>query len=278
MAASEKIHVLHVDDDPDTLAVTGRYLEEHDALVVETEADPVAGLQQVQSFDCVVLDYKMDAMDGLEFLREVRRDHDVPVIFFTGMGSEEIASEAIAAGVTDYLRKSANTEQYDILANRIEYLVGKQRAENAAAAAETRVRRVYERITVPFFAVDDDWQFTYLNDNAESLFEMDETAILGRSLWEQFPALCESATEHCLRGAAADEEFAVCAAELHSVDRHVDLHVYSDDTGLSVFVDDLTEAREREAELESLREELEMTESQFRVLREKLSRPASAFR
>lgn len=246
--------------------------------VIETETDPVAGLERVGDYDCVVLDYKMDEMDGLEFLRELRTDNDMPVIFFTGMGSEDIASEAIAAGVTDYLRKSTNQQQYDILANRIENLVGKQRAEAVAAAADERIRAVYERITVAFFAVDDHWQFTYLNDHAESLFEADETALLGRSMWEQFPELRESETERCLRAAADEGEFALFEAELTSVDRHVDLHVYSDDTGMSIFVDDLTEVRDREAELESLREGLEMTESQFRVLRSKLSRPASAFR
>lgn len=42
---------------------------------------------------------------------------------FTGKGSEEVASEAISAGVSDHLQKESGTDQYAILANRIENLV-----------------------------------------------------------------------------------------------------------------------------------------------------------
>ena len=41
------------------------------------------------------------------------------MILFTGKGSEEIASEAVSAGVTDSLQKQSGTEQYEVLVNRI---------------------------------------------------------------------------------------------------------------------------------------------------------------
>lgn len=62
----------------------------------------------------------MPGMNGIEFLESVRAiDEDLPFILFTGKGSEEVASEAISAGVTDYLQKQSGTDQYTILANRI---------------------------------------------------------------------------------------------------------------------------------------------------------------
>ncbi len=52
--------------------------------------------------------------DGIEFLEAVREGHrDLPFILYTGKGSEEVASDAISAGVTDYLQKGSGTDQYN---------------------------------------------------------------------------------------------------------------------------------------------------------------------
>jgi PAS domain S-box-containing protein len=72
----------------------------------------------------------MPTQNGLEFLQVVRNTHsELPFILFTGKGSEEIASEAISVGVTDYLQKRG-TEQYDRLATRIQHAVAEYQTEH----------------------------------------------------------------------------------------------------------------------------------------------------
>lgn len=278
MSSPNPIRVLHVDDDADFLEVTKQYLEQNERLSVETEADPVAGLERAPEFDCVIIDYKMGKVDGLTFLKELRESHSMPVLFFTGAGSEEVASEAIGLGVTDYLQKSMSLEDFQILANRLEIFVDKQRAEQAAAAADQQVRDVYERITVAFFAVDEEWQFSFLNDPAEALFGVDESEVLGRTLWETFPELQGSDAETHIRASIAEQQPGSCEAELPSLEKYVAMHAYPDESGVSMFVEDITELRKQEAELEELRSELEITEEQFRTLRQKVDRVPSPFR
>ncbi|MFP4126306.1 MAG: DUF1178 family protein, partial [Alphaproteobacteria bacterium] len=58
---------------------------------------------------------------------------------YTGRGSEEIASEAISAGVTDYLQKETGTDQYEVLAKRVENAIDQHRAE-------VELRRTREKI------------------------------------------------------------------------------------------------------------------------------------
>ena len=127
------VRVLHVDDEPDFAELVTTFLERTDeAIEVVTEGDVDAALSRLSSaaIDCVVSDYQMPGRDGLDLLESVRAaDPDLPFILFTGKGSEEIASEAISAGVTDYLQKGSGSDQFDILANRISNAVSRYRAE-----------------------------------------------------------------------------------------------------------------------------------------------------
>ena len=137
---SEPVRVLHVDDDGAFSDLTATMLErENGRFVVETAGGADEGLERLtdRDIECIVSDYEMPGTDGLAFLDAVREDHpDLPFILFTGKGSEAVASEAIARGATDYLRKRTGSEQYELLANRIENGVEQYRAARRAAALD----------------------------------------------------------------------------------------------------------------------------------------------
>jgi len=144
-----EIRVLHVDDDPDLADLVSTFLEhEDDRFEVETATSADAGLDRLTraEFDCLVSDYDMPGQDGIAFLERVRADYpDLPFILYTGKGSEEVASDAISAGVTDYLQKGGGTDQYAVLANRIINAVEHYRSQHALARRNEELRR-YERM------------------------------------------------------------------------------------------------------------------------------------
>ncbi|QSX00943.1 bacterio-opsin activator domain-containing protein [Haloterrigena alkaliphila] len=142
---TKPITVLIVDNEPGFADLAGEMLErEREAIVAETATDAEAALASIdeRSIDCIVSDYEMPKMTGLELLERVREDDpDLPFILFTGRGSEEIASEAIAAGVTQYLQKESGEEQYALLANQITNAVSQYRTETELRESERRYER-----------------------------------------------------------------------------------------------------------------------------------------
>jgi PAS domain S-box-containing protein len=91
-----------------------------------------------------VSDHDTPGQNGIEFLRTVREEYpDLPFVLFTGKGSEEVASDALSAGATDYFRKEA--DRYTVLANRILNAVESYRSQRAAIERNRKLRR-YERM------------------------------------------------------------------------------------------------------------------------------------
>ena len=139
----EGIIVLCVDDDSDFVDLTATFLERQgETITVVTTTSADDGLEKLadEDVDCVVSDYNMPGRDGIEFLEAVRETHpDLPFVLFTGKGSEEVASEAISAGATDYLQKKSTTEQYELLANRVRNAVERYRADRRATELD-RIR------------------------------------------------------------------------------------------------------------------------------------------
>ena len=128
-APNDGLRVLLVDDDVGFATLASDFIShEHDNVELETVTDPAAGLERLREtppIDCVVSDYRMPPTNGIEFLKRVRElDPDLPFLLFTGRGDEEIAAEAIRAGVTDYIRKKGTAAQFAFLVDRISQSVG----------------------------------------------------------------------------------------------------------------------------------------------------------
>jgi PAS domain S-box-containing protein len=181
----ETISILLVDDDPEFARVTADFLEhEREAFTVETAANASEGYDRLMTaeFDCVVSDYDMPETNGIEFLETVRSEYpDFPFLLYTGKGSEEIASEAISAGVTDYLQKQSGTEQYTILAHRIENAVNRYTARHAIEQSEQQLSMFVEQS--PLGIIEWDEQFTIIeaNDTAADILGCTAGELVGRS-------------------------------------------------------------------------------------------------
>ncbi|SNR40033.1 PAS domain S-box protein [Halorubrum vacuolatum] len=184
-AATDRITVLHVEDDPAFASLTSEFLERHaEALSVHSAHCAEEGLDYLEhtEVDCIVSDYEMPGRNGIDFLEAVRETHpEIPFILFTGRGSEEVASEAISKGVTDYLQKGTGTEQYELLANRITNVVEKNRVEHDLRASQRQLSLFIEQSPLGILTYDREFTITGVNQVGQEILGYDEAELRGES-------------------------------------------------------------------------------------------------
>ncbi|WP_267640081.1 response regulator [Haloarchaeobius amylolyticus] len=173
------VRLLHVDDDPAFTELVGTVLEKtDDSLEITSVTSPTSALSMLEedSPDCIVSDYDMPEMNGLALLREVReREAEIPFVLFTGKGSEEVASEAISAGVSDYLQKSGGLEKYEILANRVRNLVEKYHAERRSRQLMAAIESVGQGVSL----LNPAGEFVFANDAYATCFGYEPDELVG---------------------------------------------------------------------------------------------------
>ncbi|MEM8534145.1 MAG: response regulator transcription factor [Chloroflexota bacterium] len=98
--------ILVVDDEPTILEVVELYLRREGFQVI-TAMDGMAALQayRKQAFDLIVLDLMLPGLNGLEVLRQIRSERDLPIIMLTARGEETDRVVGLELGADDYVTK-----------------------------------------------------------------------------------------------------------------------------------------------------------------------------
>ncbi|SEW09393.1 ATP-binding protein [Natrinema salifodinae] len=120
--------------------------------------------------------------------------------------------------------------------------------------AQRELEEIYGRISDAFFALDEEWQFTYLNDRAHELINPEGQDIVGKTVWNEFPAAVRKQFKAKYERAMYEQE-TVSFEEYYPepLDRWFDVRAYPSETGLSVYFRDVTERKERDQERELFR-------------------------
>ncbi|MDB2271308.1 PAS domain S-box protein [Halorubrum ezzemoulense] len=235
-------------------AAASRLESRDDRIEVRTAVDADAALDALSTatFDCVVSGYELAETDGVDLLETVRDRHgDVPFVLFTGSGSEAVASEAISAGVDEYVRRSEPADQYARLAGAVTELVSETRDDR-------RLATHLEHTSDAFCELDAEWRLTYLNGRAAEFIERDPDEVLGERIWDLFPEIVGTDAETALREVAETGEGKRFEYHVDRLGADLVVNAYPASGGRALYFRDVTERRERERELRELSERLQL--------------------
>ena len=232
---------------------------------VETVADGLAALSAVQRNppDLVLSDVMMPRMNGFELLRALRNDAqnlEIPVILLSARAGEESRIEGLTAGADDYLIKPFSARE---LMARVEATlklaqlrrIAREREQTLQLETQTvraNLERILSSLREGFLTLDHDWHYTYINDRQLEIIGMTRESVMGRSVWEVFPDIVDTEVYkqfHRVRNERVAVQFEFYYPPLKGWFDH---RVYPSDDGIAIFVVDVSERKNSEAERELL--------------------------
>ncbi|TYL37557.1 histidine kinase [Natronococcus pandeyae] len=149
------------------------------------------------------------------------------------------------------------TERYEFTEHDANFV---QSVANIIAAAieneqaQRDLEEIYGRISDAFFALNEEWEFTYLNERAHELINPENRELVGKRVWDEFPeALSKDFRPKYERAMYEQEPLSFEEYYPDPLDRWFEVRAYPSKTGLSVYFQDVTNRKEHERELELFR-------------------------
>ena len=261
LPSGEHVDVLYVDPSETAPTVQER-LGSFDPITVERVPDGAAARDRVAAgpVDCVVSEYTLPDEDGLSLLASLREQRpSIPFVLFTDDGDETVASDAIAADVSGYLRRTPLDEQVPELVATVTRAVESRRQRSS----------ILDRMTDAFLALDTDWKLTYVNERGREVIraaagqELTIDSIVGADIWSLLPEAADTVFYDEYHEAMSSGEPVTFEAEYEPLDTWFEVRAYPSSDGLSVYFRDVTERRDQIAQL---RQREEVLKEMYRVV------------
>jgi diguanylate cyclase (GGDEF)-like protein/PAS domain S-box-containing protein len=214
--------------------------------VVDTGAAAVEALRDDPP-DCVLLDFNLPDMTGLEVLAEARPA--CAVVMLTGVGDEQIAVQAMNAGAQDYVVKSSLSGPG--LLRDLERAIEKYRLQRELTVSRERMQAALGSVDDGLLSLDRDLNLLYLNPAAQCLLQLPDGQRTHADLSAQAPWMFSGEFLDVMRAALHGGERR--STELRAPQGPwLDVRLYPGPGGLTVTLRDVTQRRQEEERLRLL--------------------------
>lgn len=254
MAANLKILLL---EDNATDAELVERLVKKELITVEFAhaANKSEYLEQLSTFlpEVILADNSLPQFSATEALQLLRQQSQhIPFILITGTVSEEFAAGVIKQGADDYILKDRLVRlpsAIDAAVRQRRAAKEKQKAVETIIEGEEKYRTLVERVSDGFIALDKEWCYTYVNKKIGEMTGMSPELLLGKNIWEAFPAAVGSGTYKAFYKAMDTQQYINNIDYYEPLDLWQENSIYPSADGLSVFIRDITKQKKAEEEL-----------------------------
>jgi two-component system cell cycle sensor histidine kinase/response regulator CckA len=250
------MRILLIEDHPDSRRNLHRLIETRGHEVVACASAEEAELEIAkENFPFLILDWMLPGKSGVELCRDLRarpNGDEMYVLLVTARSDAEDLEQALAAGANDYLTKPLDARRLgvrlSVAESHIRELEERNHARVALQESARRMSDILEKTSDGFFALDTNWNFTYLNAEAEVMLGAKRESLLGQNLWAKFPNLNGTIFEQNYRKVMSEQ----AAIEFEALDSQgkawFEVHSYPSGGGISVFFRDITERKRADDE------------------------------
>ncbi|MGQ4555154.1 ATP-binding protein [Halobellus sp. GM3] len=258
MPREGSLSILIVDDSAFFVSLLSDKLESNYGMRTVTATDATEAMAELRetSVDCIVSDYQMPDISGLELYEMVEERYDVPFILLTGQGGEEIASRAIRMGIDEYLLKQAvkADEPLELLVNRIRNVVEKRRTQRKYERLVDNSPDVIGQISV-------DGEILAANETMATAFGTSQADLVGQQLSAFVPEdVAATRLRECRRavtaGSAVTFQDSIGVRHFHNI--AVPLSTAGTTDSVQLVTREITLQKRNEQELEQKSEKLAM--------------------
>ncbi len=176
---ARQLRVLYVEQNPVDIDAARAHFASHAPHIHLDTARTVAELLNILpveaanlQYDALLLDYRLDSLNTLELLKEIRqvRGLDLPIVLVSGHGDELVAVQALRLGASDYLVKSPGyLYQLPGLLENAYHRTQLMREQAALKASEKRFRALIENSADGVLLLDAQGQITYASPSTERI-------------------------------------------------------------------------------------------------------------
>ena len=248
--------ILLVEDHEESRRNLQRLIERrgHEVVGVASAEEAMCALGK-EDFPFLILDWMLPGKSGVELCRELRsepRGDEKFILLVTARADTQDLEQALAAGANDYLTKPLDLAllniRLSVAERQIRELAERNQARAALQDSARTMANILENTTDGFFALDQDWKFTYANPQAETLLGRERHQLIGKELWQEFPQLKNSAFEQNYRRVLSEQVSMEFQASDAAGKVWFEMRAYPNNGGVSVFFRNVTERKRSEEE------------------------------
>lgn len=137
-----------------------------------------------------------------------------------------------------------NDEELELLKSvtyGLSIAIQKEESAKALELANKSRAKILESITDAFYSVDENFNFTYFNHEAENLLGRKSEEVLGKNIWEEFPVASKTDLKENFDRVFEDQQSTTFEYLYPTENTWFEVNVYPAEDGLSVYFKDITE-------------------------------------
>ena len=123
-----------------------------------------------------------------------------------------------------------------------------------------------DKLSDAFFAVNEEWRFTFVNTEAARQWNRSAKSLIGRNMWDEFPALLGSPIERVYRDTARNNLTATLESFSPETSRWYDVRVFPSNGGVAAFFRDTTDFKSSRDEVTRLSADSDRERRMYRAV------------